>query len=73
MVSKTSLTAAVRELDWKTIGAALDAEPNLIRHRDERGRNWLHLCWATPLADRAAKATVRIEGLGVGAWTKRKA
>jgi len=59
MVSKTSLTAAVHTFDWKAVGAGLDAEPHLIRHRDERGRNWLHLCCATPLGDRPAKASLR--------------
>lgn len=51
--------AAVRAFDWKALAADLDAAPHLLRHRDERGRNWLHLCCATPLAGRAPKASLR--------------
>jgi hypothetical protein len=59
MVSKTSLAAAVRAFDWKAVDAGLKAEPGLTRHRDERGRNWLHLCCATPLGNRPPKDSIR--------------
>ena len=59
MVSKTSLTAAVRTFDWKAVDAGLSAQPQLLSHRDERGRNWLHLCCATNLGNSAPKASLR--------------
>lgn len=51
MVSKTSLRETVRGFRWRELGAALAARPDLIGVRDERGRNWLHLCCATPGGD----------------------
>ena len=46
MVSKTSLTEAVRAHRWAQLRADLAARPDLLEVRDERGRNWLHLCCA---------------------------
>ncbi len=44
MISKTKLTALVKEFKWKEADRALAERPNLLSLRDERGRNWLHLC-----------------------------
>jgi hypothetical protein len=44
MVSKTSLRETVRSFGWEQLRADLTARPDLLRVRDERGRNWLHLC-----------------------------
>lgn len=60
MVSKTSLKGLVRDFDWKTVDAGLTAKPHLARHRDERGRNWLHLCCASALDGRDVKASIRM-------------
>jgi hypothetical protein len=59
MASKTSLLLLVRAFDWKAVDAGLRERPSLISHRDERGRNWLHICCATPLKGRDAKASIR--------------
>ncbi len=48
MVSKTSLRETVRRHDWTRLRADLEARPHLLAVRDERGRNWLHLCCGTP-------------------------
>jgi len=48
MVSKTSLNETVRRHDWRALTQELAARPDLLGVRDERGRNWLHLCCATP-------------------------
>ena len=40
MVSKTSLLPLVRAFDWKAVDAGLREKPELVNHRDERGRNW---------------------------------
>lgn len=34
----------VRGWAWKSVAAGLDEKPELIDWRDEKGRNWLHLC-----------------------------
>lgn len=44
MISKTRLTALVKEFEWHEVERALAERPDLISVVDERGRNWLHLC-----------------------------
>ena len=48
MVSKTSLRETVRGHRWEQLRAELAARPDLLGVRDERGRNWLHLCCGAP-------------------------
>jgi uncharacterized protein len=48
MVSKTSLTESIRRHRLEEVREALAARPDLLGHRDERGRSWLHLACATP-------------------------
>jgi len=43
MISKTRMTELVKQFAWKDVGRGLDENPKLEDHRDERGRNWLHL------------------------------
>jgi hypothetical protein len=68
MVSKTSLRETVRGHRWRELGDALAARPDLLDVRDERGRNWLHLCCATPPADPAEsiRSADLLLGLGLG-------
>ena len=42
----------VRAFDWRAVDAGLREKPQLVQHRDDRGRNWLHVCCATPLDGR---------------------
>ena len=44
MASKTRLLEWVRNLESKQVAAALAESPKLLDFRDDRGRNWLHLC-----------------------------
>lgn len=44
MISKTKLTALVKEFESKEVDHALAERPDLLSVRDERGRNWLHVC-----------------------------
>ena len=60
MVSKTSLLPLVRAFDWKAVDAGLKEKPQLVKHRDERGRNWLHVCCATSLDGRDPKSSIRM-------------
>jgi hypothetical protein len=39
--------------------AGLREKPQLVTQRDERGRNWLHVCCATSLAGRHPKSSIR--------------
>lgn len=68
MVSRTSLTETVRRHDWRRLGEDLAARPDLLGVRDERGRNWLHLCCATPAEDPddSIRTADLLLGLGLG-------
>lgn len=82
MVSRTSLTESVRAFRWAQVRDGLAERPDLLAVRDERGRNWLHLACAAPLAgardslDSIALADLLLDlGLGIdepafteGAW-----
>lgn len=51
MISKTRMTELVKQLAWKDVAKGLDENPKLVGYRDERGRNWLHLCCSINLPD----------------------
>jgi hypothetical protein len=53
MASATGLTRQIRALDADEVRASFDAAPALIDHRDQRGRNWLHLCCSIDVTNRA--------------------
>ena len=61
MASKTRMTELVKALNAPAVAADLDARPDLLPVRDERGRTWLHLAAAQPARDNAAKAAASIE------------
>ena len=50
-MSKTRLRKLVRDFRAGEVAALLDAKPDLLGVRDERGRNWLHLACMRTLAD----------------------
>lgn len=66
MVSKTSLTERVKAFDVAGVLAGLDARPDLLGVRDDKGRTWLHLIAAQAAEGDDAKAAASIslaEGL----------
>ncbi|MGJ9447515.1 hypothetical protein, partial [Bacillus sp. MFK14] len=65
MVSKTSLTESVRRHRVEEVRAGLAARPDLLGHRDARGRNWLHLACATPGTGIAMAELLLALGLGL--------
>jgi ankyrin repeat protein len=67
MVSKTGLREAARGHEQERLRAHLAARPDLLEARDERGRNWLHLCCGAPgeAAASIAAADLLLE-LGLG-------
>jgi len=82
MVSKTGLSESVRAFRWAEVRDGLAERPDLLGVRDARGRNWLHLCCASPLTPaRDSAQSIRLAdlllelGLGIddpafteGAW-----
>ncbi len=56
MVSKTRMLELVKSFDWKAVQAGLAESPDLLGFRDERGRNWLHVCCGVDISKRKAKA-----------------
>jgi uncharacterized protein len=70
MISKISLLPLVRAFDWQAVAAGLEERPSLAAHRDERGRNWLHICCATAVKGRDARSSIRtadvLMGRGIG-------
>ncbi len=68
MVSKTSLRETVRGFRWDQLRADLAARPDLLSVRDDRGRNWLHLCRATPggSAESSIRTADLLLALGLG-------
>jgi len=64
MVSKTSLAESVRGHRAGEMREGLAARPELIGHRDDRGRNWLHLACSVP-GTPVAMAELLLE-LGLG-------
>ncbi len=65
MVSKTSLTESVRRHRIEEVREGLATRPDLLGHRDERGRNWLHLACATPGTGIAMAELLLGLGLGI--------
>jgi len=64
MVSRTSLTEAVRAFDCAAVAAGLSEKPELIAARDAKGRNWLHQACATrPAQQSSIDASIRLADL----------
>jgi uncharacterized protein len=49
----------VRAFDWKAVDAGLKQRPDLVGHRDDQQRNWLHICCATRLEGRDPRLSIR--------------
>jgi len=47
MVSRTAMLGLVKAFRFKDVDAALKSDSSLKSYKDERGRNWLHICCAT--------------------------
>jgi ankyrin repeat protein len=50
------MLALVEQLKWKEIKSAIHGNPELIRFRDKKGRNWLHLCCKVNIKKRGLRA-----------------
>jgi ankyrin repeat protein len=65
MVSKTRMLDGVKAFDWKAVRDGLDESPELIGFRDDKGRNWLHLCCGVNAAKTRQKPADGIKTAGV--------
>ena len=61
MISKTRMLAIVKALDAKGVAQALRESPELLKYRDEKGRNWLHLCCGIDIKGDQRKAAESIK------------
>ncbi|MFI4973590.1 MAG: ankyrin repeat domain-containing protein [Caulobacterales bacterium] len=61
MVSKTRMFELVKSHDAACVAAALAESPDLLAWRDERGRNWLHVCCGAAVKGDAARAEASVE------------
>jgi len=59
MVSKTGMLSLVKAFRWKDVDAGLDENRHLLEFRDERGRNWLHICCATKVPEPKRKDSIK--------------
>jgi ankyrin repeat protein len=59
MVSKTGMLSLVKASRWNDVDAGLRENPDLLAFRDERGRNWLHVCCATKAPGPKVKDSIR--------------
>jgi hypothetical protein len=65
MVSKTRMLELVKAHDAAAVDAALAESPALLAVRDERGRNWLHVCCGVAVGKDAARAKASVETAAV--------
>lgn len=59
MASKTKLLELIKALRWKEIAQALRESPELLAFRDDRGRNWLHICCGVKVKDAQASPSIK--------------
>ena len=61
MVSKTKMLGMVRSMDSSGVARALQKNPELLKHRDAKGRNWLHRCCGVDVKGERSKAADSIK------------
>ncbi len=68
MVSKARMTELVKAFAFTEVDAGLAGTPALLGYRDQRGRNWLHLCCGADVreAGRSPEASVRTADVLLG-------
>lgn len=55
------MLAMVKALDSHGVAQALQESPELLEYRDEKGRNWLHLCCGTDIKGDKQRAAASIK------------
>ncbi len=64
-VSKSKLLTLIKDLDWRSVKAALEQNPDLLKHRGDKGANLLHLCCGIDIEKRGLSAADSIKTAGV--------
>ncbi len=64
-VSKSRLLALIRDLDWRSVKAALEANAELLEYRGDKGKNLLHVCCGIEIEKRGLSAADSIKTAGV--------
>ena len=59
MISKTAMLSLVKAFRWADVDKGLKGNPDLLAFRDDRGRNWLHICCGVKAPRAKAKDSVR--------------
>jgi uncharacterized protein len=59
------MLATVRSMDWRGVARALEENAELLRYRDPKGRNWLHLCCSVDIGADQPKAAASIKAAEV--------
>src|SRR5437899_10110198 len=64
-VSKSRLLTLIKDLDWRSVEAELEQNPDLLKHRGDKGANLLHLCCGIDIVKRGLSAADSIKTAGV--------
>ena len=64
-VSKTKLLTLIKDLDWRSVKAALEENPDLLEYRGDKGENLLHLCCGIDIEKRGLSTPDSIRTAGV--------
>src|SRR2546425_8506140 len=64
-VSKSKLLTLIKDLDWRSVKAALEQNPDRLKHRGDKGANLLHLCCGIDIEKRGLSAPDSIKTAGV--------
>jgi uncharacterized protein len=52
VTSRTQMLESVKNLRWRDVEASLAAHSSLIAYRDDRGRNFLHICCGVNVSEK---------------------
>jgi hypothetical protein len=63
MVSKTGMLSLVKGFRWNDVETGLKENRDLLAFRDERGRNWLHVCCAAKATGSKVQDSIRTAGV----------
>jgi uncharacterized protein len=64
-VSKSRLLTLIKDLDWRSVKAALEENPDLLKYRGDKGKNLLHLCCGIDIEKRGLSAADSIRTAAV--------
>jgi ankyrin repeat protein len=60
VASRTQTLDSVKGFRWREVEASLAADPKLTAYRDERGRNFLHICCGVDVSEKRIPAAASV-------------